>query len=463
MRALARLGNAIWNPWLLGLFLLTGAYYSLRTGFFQVTGLGLWLKATLGSILHPRQKQGRRGGLTQVQALATALASTIGTGSIAGVATAIFYGGPGAVFWMWVSALLGMMTGCAEKILAVRYRRRSSRGGWEGGPMEYMTAGLGRKRMAQVFSLCCVAATLTGGGLVQANSISSALEAAFGWNGLAVGIITAILTGLVILGGITRIGKVNEALVPVMALVFFAGGAAVLFHNAAGIPGALMRIISASFTPTAVGGGAAGYGMSAAIRYGVARGVFTNEAGLGSSAMAHAAADVREPAEEGMWGIFEVFVATILICSVTALVILTSGVYSETEALVAIRNGTVRAYMLGSPLSAAAFGTVFGRLGGAFVAVCLLLFAYSSLLGWSYYGERGLAFLTGTERYAPVYRRFFLLCVVAGSVGDVTAIWLLADICNGLMALPNLVALLLLSPEALKELKRWRAIQRMKK
>ncbi len=463
MKTLSRIGDAIWNPWLLGLFLLAGAYFSFRSGFFQVTGIRLWLKATLGSILRPRKKRRRSGGLTQVQALATALASTIGTGSIAGVATAIFYGGPGAVFWMWISALLGMMTGCAEKILAVRYRRRSSRGGWEGGPMEYMTAGLGSKRMAQAFSLFCTAATLTGGGMVQANSISSALASAFGWGCLTVGTVTAVLTGLVILGGITRIGRVNEALVPVMALVFLAGGAAVLLHNAAAIPGALSRIISAAFTPAALTGGAAGYGMSAALRYGVSRGVFTNEAGLGSSAMAHAAADVREPAEEGMWGIFEVFVATILICSVTALVILTSGVYSEPAALFAIRNGMVRSYMLGAPLSAAAFGTVFGQLGGAFVAGCLLLFAYSSLLGWSYYGERSLAFLTGTERYTTAFRCFFLLCVVAGSVGDVTAVWLLADISNGLMALPNLAALLLLSPEVLRELNNWKEKQRNQK
>lgn len=451
---LAKLADAIWNPWILGLFFLTGGFYTLRTGFFQLTGIPVWLKTTIGTILHPGKRK-RGGGITQFQALATALASTIGTGSIAGVATAIFYGGPGAVFWMWLSAFLGMMTGCAEKILAVRYRRKSTAGGWEGGPMEYMTRGLHLRSMAWIFSLCCAAATLTGGGMVQANSISTALEAAFGWERAPVGILTAALTALVVLGGIKRIGRVNEALVPVMAVLFFCGGGVVLFCHAEAVPGALGRIFTCAFTPSAVKGGAAGYGISAAIRYGVARGVFTNEAGLGSSAMAHAAADVGDPAEEGMWGIFEVFVATLVICSVTALVILSSGVYSESEALKAIQNGMVTGSMLGAPLSAAAFGTVFGRWGGAFVAICLFLFAFSSLLGWCYYGERSLVYLTGTKHFTPVYRGAFLLCVIAGSLGDVTFIWQLADICNGLMAFPNLLALLLLSPEVLSLLRSW--------
>lgn len=451
---LTKLADAIWNPWILGLFFLTGGYYTLRTGFFQLTGISVWLKTTVGAMLRPARRI-KGGGITQFQALATALASTIGTGSIAGVATAIFYGGPGAVFWMWLSAFLGMMTGCAEKILAVRYRRKNAGGGWEGGPMEYMARGLHLRVMAWMFSLCCAAATLTGGGMVQANSISTALEAAFGWERAPVGIVTAALTALVVLGGIKRIGKVNEALVPVMAVLFLCGGGAVLLHHAEAIPGALGRILTCAFTPDAIKGGAAGYGISAAIRYGVARGVFTNEAGLGSSAMAHAAADVGDPAEEGMWGIFEVFVATLLICTVTALVILSSGVYNEAEALKAIQNGTVRGFMLGAPLSAAAFGTVFGRWGGAFVAVCLFLFAFSSLLGWSYYGERSIACLTGTEQFAPVYRGAFLMCVMIGSLGDVTLIWQLADICNGLMALPNLVALLFLSPEVLSLLNSW--------
>ena len=373
------------------------------------------------------------------------------------MATAIFYGGPGAVFWMWVSALLGMMTGCVEKTLAVRYRRRSREGGWEGGPMEYMTQGLGLRPLALVFALCCVAASIGGGDLVQANSIAAALEHAFGWDRLAVGVVTALLTGAVILGGIGRIGRVSERLVPAMAILFLAGGSAVVLCRAHALPAALSAIVAGAFSPRAAAGGGLGYTMAAAMRYGVARGVFTNEAGLGSSAMAHAAADVDHPAEEGMWGMFEVFVATGLVCTVTALAILTSGVYDPQKALAALEAGAVEDAMVGSSLSAAAFSTVLGRWGGPFVAVCLLLFAFSSLLGWSYYGERSLSFLTGTRRWTGLYRLVFLLFVAVGSVSDVGAVWQVADICNGMMALPNLIALLLLSPEAFRLLRLWTA------
>ncbi|MBC5736031.1 alanine/glycine:cation symporter family protein [Lawsonibacter faecis] len=459
MAFLARVGDFIWNPWLLGLFLLTGLYFSIRTGFFQVFDIGLWFKTTLGSILKP-SKQKKGGGITQFQALSTALASTIGTGSIAGVATAIFYGGPGAVFWMWVSAFLSMMTGCIEKTLAVRYREPSPEGGWQGGPMCYMEKGLHSRFLAVLFSVCCVCASLGGGNLVQSNSIATALEHSFGWDRLAVGVVTAVLTGIVILGGIGRIGKVSEKLVPAMALLFIGGGAVVLAVNAAALPGALESIVMGAVAPKAALGGALGYGVAAAMRFGVARGVFTNEAGMGSSAMAHAASDVKEPAEQGMWGVFEVFVATLVVCSITALVILTTGVYDPAAALAAIEGGAVTNAMLGAPLSAAAFGTVFGRWGGVFVSVCLLLFAFTSLLGWSYYGERGLSYLTGTTRWKWLYRVFFMVMVVLGSVGDMSSMWQLADIFNGLMALPNLAALLLLSPEALRLLGEWKRSRR---
>ena len=371
MSFLERLGDWIWNPWLLGAFLLLGLYYSIRSGFFQLFEFRLWMSATVGSLLHSK-RGGEAEGITQFQALSTALASTIGTGSIAGVATAIFYGGPGAVFWMWISAFLGMMTGCAEKTLAVRYRHRGKNGGWEGGPMDYMEKGLGLRGLALAFSLFCVCASIGGGDMVQANSIATALEAAFGWDRLAVGAVTALLTGLVILGGIGRIGRVSEKLVPAMAVLFLAGGAAVLWVHATAVPAALSRIVASAFAPKAALGGTLGYSMASAMRFGVARGVFTNEAGLGSSAMAHAAADVEEPAEEGVWGAFEVFVATLVVCTVTALVILTSGVYDETEALLAIQSGGVDSSMLGSALSAAAFSTVMGAWGVP-SDVCLFL------------------------------------------------------------------------------------------
>ena len=445
MAILARLGNAIWCPWMLGLFLLVGLYYSLRTGFFQIFGWKIWWKTTAGSLFRRRRRT--KGGISQFQALSTALAATIGTGSVAGVATAVFFGGPGAVFWMWVSALLGMMTGCAEKTLAVRYRERPAEGGWQGGPMCYIRDGLGNKWLAAAFSVLCVAQTLAGGNLVQANSIAISLNSTFGVSKLAVGIVTAAVAGVVTLGGIGRIGKVSEKLVPAMAALFIGGGAVVLAARAGAIPGAFRDILRCAFQPRAVVGG---YSMGTAMRFGIARGVFTNEAGLGTSAIAHAAADVDDPAEQGMWGIFEVFAATIVVCSVTALVILTSGVYSVEGAQAAIRCGNVPEQMLGAPLTGAAFAAILGPLGPVLVSVCLLLFAFTSLLGSCYYGQRGIEFLTGKPWAMNCYRGAYLAMIVLGCLGDVTAVWQLVDVIDGLLALPNLTALLLLSPEAVR-------------
>lgn len=452
MDVLEQLADMLWQPWLLGLFLFTGLWCSLKSGFFSFFGLPRWVKGSVGSLFRPRTRKGQRG-LTQLQALATALASTIGTGSIAGVATAIFFGGPGAVFWMWTSALLGLMTSFVEKTLAVKYRRRSHEG-WEGGPMEYLSRRLGWKKAAGWFSLWCMAASLTGGAMVQSNSISAALHAALGWNRLAVGIVVALCTGIVIVGGIGRVGRVSEKLVPAMALLFLSAGLTVIFAHREMVMPALRQVLACAFTPQGLAGGVSGYTVSAALRYGVARGVFTNEAGVGSSAMAHAAADVDSPAQEGYWGMFEVFFATILVCGVTALTILTSGVYDPEMALTAIREGSVTGTMTGAPLSAAAFATVFGRWGSLIVAVCLLLFAFTSLLGWSYYGERGLAYLTEGGRLRGFFRVVFLVTVVLGSVGGVTRVWALSDICNGLMAIPNLLAVLVLAPEAIGEIKK---------
>lgn len=447
---LCKLADGLWDPWLLLFFLAVGGWYTLRSGFFQLR-FGTWLRGTAGSLRHS-SRQTAGGGLTQRQALSTALASTIGTGSIAGVATAIFLGGPGAVFWMWVCALLGMMTGFAEKALAVRYRERTPVGGFQGGPMVYMKKGLCKlgAPLAAVFSLACVLASLAGGAMVQSNSISAALNAAFGTNTLAVGLTTAALVGFVIFGGIGRVGRLSEALVPAMAGLFLAGGGLCLIAHRAALPAAFRSIIKGAFQPRSVLGG--GYSMALALRYGVARGVFTNEAGLGSSAIAHAAAQTDSPAREGMWGMFEVFVSTGLVCTVTALVILTSGVYDPAVALDAIQGGRVTDAMLGAPLSARAFAATLGPLGAPLVAVCLLLFAFTSLLGWSYYGERGLAWLLGSGRGRGAFRAVYLVCVVLGAVGSVAGVWQLADLFNGLMALPNLAALLLLSPQALEML-----------
>ena len=451
MLFLSALSDVIWGPWMLGAFLLVGGYYSFRTGFFQLFGLPLWWKTTVGS-LWKRKRGGKGSGVTQLQALSTALAATLGTGSIAGIATAIFYGGPGAVFWMWLSALVGMMTGFAEKTLAVRFREPDGAGGWKGGPMTYIRKGLRLSWLAELFALFCVAETLAGGNLAQANSIATSLHAAFGVDPLVVGVVLAVVVTFVLLGGIRRVGRLSELLVPIMAGVFILGGAAVIAVHWRAVPGAFAQIVRCAFQPNAAVGG---YSMALAIRFGVARGVFTNEAGLGMSAIAHACADVEEPAEQGMWGIFEVFFATCVICTVTSLVILTAGVYSPETAVEMIGRGMVPEMYLGAPLTAASFATLFGRAGEWMVALCSVLFAFTSLVGAGYYGQRGIESLTARRWPLFLYRLTFPACIVVGCVGDLTAVWQLVDIFNGLLALPNLLALLLLSPEVLRQLKDW--------
>ena len=430
----------LWNPWLLGLFLATGLLYSVGSGFFQIFEFRLWWHTTAGSLI---QKQNpRSGGLSSLQALTTALASTMGTGSIAGVAAALTLGGPGAVFWMWISALLGMMTSCGEKLLSVKYQHSGSSGSLLGGPMYYIRDGLGSPLLSVCFCLACIPATLTGGNLIQSSSIASSLEAAFHLPRLPVGLATALLAGLVMVGGVGRIAAVSSTLVPAMAALYLGSGGLVLLLHWNKIPEALGLIFSCALSPAAALSGGAGWTVSAALRYGVARGVFTNEAGLGTSAIAHGTAQTDHPARQGMWGIFEVFLSTLLVCTVTALAVLVSGLPLSPDGLT------------GAPLTAAAFGSALGPVGEGVVAFSLLLFAFSSILGWSYYGEVCLDFLSGV-RLVPLYRAVFLLCTLTGALWSPQVIWQLVDLCNALMALPNLAALLILAPQALGDLRRW--------
>ena len=453
------LGDWLWGGPLLAAFLVVGLWYSFGSGFFQLFGLPVWWRATVGSLFRRKRGGEESGKVTQFQALSTALAATIGTGSIAGVATAIAYGGPGAVFWMWMSALLGMMTGCGEKILAVRHRERGPDGRWRGGPMQYMEKGLRLPGLAKIFALFCVAETLTGGNLAQANSIATALSAAGGVNPVAVGVVLAAVTAIVLMGGIKRIGKLCELLVPAMALLFVGCGLAVIAANWQAVPGALEQIVGYAFAPRAVAGG---YAMGTALRYGVARGVFSNEAGVGMSAIAHACADVDEPAEQGMWGIFEVFFATMVICTVTALVILTSGVYDPAQMLPMAEGGAVPRELLGAPLTVAGFATLFGEAGEWIVSVSLILFAFTSLIGSGYYGRRGVETLTSARWAQGLYHLAFPAFIILGAVGDVTAVWQVVDVFSGLLAAVNLPALLLLSPEALYLLRCWLEGQKKK-
>ena len=450
MELLRWLTDALWRPWLLGLFLVTGLVYSIGSGFFQITRFPLWWRATLGSLLRP-VKGCKGGGLSSLQALATALASTMGTGSIAGVAAAVTLGGPGAVFWMWISAFLGMMTGCGEKLLSVRYQRPVPGGGLEGGPMFYLRDGVGSPLLAGWFALACLPATLAGGDLIQSSSIAASLEAAFGADRLAVGAAVTLLTALVMLGGLGRIARVSSVLVPAMALLYLGSGAAVLIVRADRLPQALGLIFSCALSPSAALGGGAGWTVAQGMRYGVARGVFTNEAGLGTSAMAHGAARADHPARQGMWGIFEVFLSTLVVCTVTALVILVAGPWQP----------GVPGALTGAPLTAAAFGAVLGRAGEGMVALSLLLFAFSSILGWSYYGEQALRFLTGGSRFLSAYRTVFLAGTLAGALWEGEFLWLLVDLSSALMALPNLAALLILAPQALGLMREWAGPRRI--
>lgn len=424
---LQTLSDALWRPWMLGFFLFTGLWCSLSGGFYQLFGLKSWLKESLGA-LRGGKKEGKTGELSPFQALCTALASTMGTGSIAGVATAITLGGPGAVLWMWVVAALGMMTGYVEKFLAVRHRRRGPTG-WEGGPMEYLTY-LGWRRAGGWFALWCALSALTGGALVQTNSMVSCLPGlgpAGRWG--AGGLIT-LTVAWVMAGGLKGLGKLSQALVPAMAGLYLTAGVAVICHNAAALPAAFDAIFRGALSPQALAGGAAG----AALRYGVARGVFTNEAGMGTSAMVHAAAGGTTPHREGCRGILECGFATLVVCTVTALAVLTAGV--------------LPAGQTGAALVGAAFSTLLGPWGVPAVGVCLGLFAFTSLLGWEYYGQRSVAHLTGGKG-SRAFRFCYLLAILAGAAGEVEGVWALNDLCIGLMAIPNLLAILRLRREAL--------------
>ena len=446
----------VWGAPMLVLLVGTGVYFTAKTRLFQLRHMGLWLRKTLLSCFSGAAR--RRSGKNAVSPFATmctALAATVGTGNIAGVATALTIGGPGAVFWMWVSAFFGMMTAFAENTLGMLYREKGPDGAWRGGPMLYLKKGLHSPFLAGAFALFCVLASFGMGNMSQCNSIAAGLSGVFGVPARVTGLVTAVLLGAVMLGGLARISRVTETLVPFMALFYMGGALAVLWCRRAYLPQACGQILAAAFDWQAGAGGLAGYGMARAIRTGVSRGVFSNEAGLGSSVMVHTAADAKEPCEQGMWAVFEVFFDTIVMCTVTALVILTSGVYNQTLYGLAAGTPLMEKLATGAQLTAAAFSTVFGPPGGGFVAVSLVLFAFSTLLGWSYYGQRAAEYLLGA-RAVPVYKALFVAAAAVGCTMRLDLAWALSDTFNGLMALPNLVGVLALRREALREWHRYR-------
>lgn len=444
----------VWGRGMLVIFLGVGMLFTLRTGFFQFKGWKVWMGDTLGALFRDRRvrKAQDHQSISQFQSFCTALAATLGTGNITGVATAIVTGGPGAVFWMWVSAFLGMMTIYAENVLGIKYRYKNSEGAWVGGAMVYMERGLGAKWLAVFFSIFCLCASFGMGNMTQANAIAKGLEATLKISEQFTGMALMVLVAVVILGGVQRVAMVAEKIVPFMAAFYILGGLLVIVIHYERIPETFLWIFGEAFGLRAVGGGVAGYGVKMAMKMGISRGVFSNEAGLGSSVMAHAASDVSCPQIQGMWGMAEVFIDTIVVCTITALVILTSGVYDPQRCISNIADGVEN--IDGTTLTGNAFATVFPN-GDKFLAISIALFAFETIIGWAYFGERTAAYLFGEHAVFP-YKLIYILLLLPGAVLAPKLVWELSDTFNGLMAIPNLTALILLHGEVIRMAKEYK-------
>ena len=427
------INGIVWGPLMLALILGTGLYLSLGLKFMPVR----MIKEGFILIFKGRKVDKKEGEITPFNALMTSLSATIGTGNIAGVATAIFMGGPGALFWMWIAALLGMATKYAEAVLAVEYREQDEEGNHVGGPMFYIKNGLGEnwRWLGFLFAFFAALAGFGIGNTIQANSVSDVLESSFGIPELYSGIFLAVLVGLVLIGGIKRIAGLAGKLVPLMAIVYLLAGLAILLLNITSIPEALSLIVTSAFTGTAAVGGFAGASIWAAMQFGVARGIFSNEAGLGSAPIAHAAAKTDSSVKQGLIAMMGTFIDTIVICSITGLAIVLSGEYLSGES--------------GASLSALAFAKMLPFIGEYVVTFGLIVFAFTTLVAWSFYGEKSVYFILGQKAIIP-FRLLWVMVIPFGSMMDLKFIWLLADTLNALMALPNLIALLLLSPVVFK-------------
>lgn len=420
---------------------------------FLLGGTGLYLTLLLKGVqfrqlfhgLHlafiKRREVNAEGDISQFQALMTALAATVGTGNIAGVATAIAAGGPGALFWMWMTGLVGMATKYAEAVLAVKFRESDSRGHMNGGPMYYIANGLGWKWLGAVYAFFAALAAFGIGNMTQSNSMADVLESTFGVSPWITGPVLMVVTGLVLIGGIKSIGRVASLIVPTMISFYIIGGLAVILINISEIPGILELIFANAFTPTAAAGGFAGAMVRETVRFGVARGIFSNESGLGSAGIAAAAAQTKDPVTQALVSMTQTFIDTLIVCTITGFTIIGTGLWLSGET--------------GASLTAAAFSRGLpGGLGGHLVAVALVLFAYSTILGWSYYGEKSLVYLLG-EKSALPYRSLFCLFIGIGAISELELVWTVSDIMNGLMAFPNLVGLIFLSPVVANETRRY--------
>ncbi len=447
----------------IGLFLLIGAGILMTccTRFFQVSHLGHWWKETIGSVFAKGSgavKKTDKRSISQFQALCTALAATIGTGNIAGVSAAIVIGGPGAVFWMWAAAFFGMMTNFSENVLGIYYRRRNSQGEWSGGAMYYLKDGLGSRKhckvlgsvLASLFSIFAILASFGIGNMGQVNKITLNLESAFFQNvnlgevagipvlSLIIGGVLIVLAGLIIIGGLQRIASVAEKVVPIMAVMYVVGALILTIMHFNSLGAVFSSIFRFAFGTKAVAGGVAGVTISTVITQGCKRGVFSNEAGLGSSVMVHSSSNVNEPVKQGMWGIFEVFFDTMVVCTMTAVVVLTSG-------YIDLNTGMALEGVNDATLVSQAFGNAFGPFGSYFVAIAMLLFAFTTVLGWSQYGAKSVEYLMGSKA-VKVYKVIFVLMIMSGAVMTSSLAWDISDTFNGLMMIPNLIGVVALFP-----------------
>lgn len=435
------LNSFAWGPLMLLLLVGTGIYLTIKVKWLQVTHFGRILKNTVGTLFKKQDSKDHGANISPFQAVTTALAGTVGTGNISGVTGAIFTGGAGAVFWMWVAAFFGMITKYAEILLAMKYRIKDENGVYHGGPMYYIENGIGKnwKWLAVIFCLLGGFASFGIGNIAQSSEISGALTDLFKLPPLASGILIAVVVALVTLGGIKRIGKVTSLLVPFMSIFYIVAGIILILMRITHIPAVFGQIFAGAFSFKSVGGGLFGYTIMMAMKQGFARGVFSNEAGLGSAPIAHAASSTEEPCEQAIWGVFEVFIDTIVICSITAFAVLLSGILDA--------EGGLSAYASKGAAAAAAFNTILpGTLGGKIIELSLLFFALSTILSWAYYGENCWGYLTKNNKtFILVYKIIFALVCIVGAMGSGTLMWDIADTLNGLMAIPNLIALLMLS------------------
>ena len=438
---LSKIADFVWGPPLLVLLVGTGLFLTIRLGFMQFSSLPYALKLAFSK----NQDKTSEGDISHFQSLMTALAATIGTGNIAGVATAVVLGGPGAVFWMWITALVGMATKYAEAILAVKYRTVGKRGEMAGGPMYYIEKGLGWKWLAVLFAFFGAIAAFGIGSSVQSNSVAAAVQSSFGINPWITGIILTVGTGAVLLGGIKSIGKVTSFMVPFMAIFYVLGGLIIILLNISELPSALALIFTDAFTGQAMAGGAIG----SVIRYGVARGVFSNEAGMGSAPIAAAAAKTDHPGRQALISMTGTFLDTVVVCSITGITLVMGGLYAKGEST-------------GAALTTQTFDLMLPGVGGWVVTIGLIFFAYSTVLGWAYYGEKCFEYLFGFKSIA-VYRIIYTSTVLLGAGASLGLVWTIADIFNALMAIPNLIGLLFLSGVVVAETKAFKQIRAQEK